>query len=128
MRIELPEESVLLRIFISELDGVRIGHLGLLREVPGTQIMDQLENIDVLLVPVGGFNALGPTVAQDLMTTIAPSIAIPMNYKTDSETLGLEPVDRFLSETGIRPEPEAKLSVTRSSLPEELALHVLLPK
>lgn len=115
-------------IFISELDGVRVGHLGLLKETPASGVMDQLENIDILLVPVGGHNALGATEAQDLMTSIAPSIAIPMNYATDRETLELDPVDRFLSETGVKPEPEAKLTVTRSGLPDELTLHLLTPK
>ena len=115
-------------IFVSELDGVRIAHLGLLREVPTNSLITELENIDVLLLPVGGHNALGSAAAQDLMTSLAPSIAIPMNYGTAAETLPLEPLDRFLREVGASPEPEPRLTVTRSNLPEEFALHVLTPR
>lgn len=115
-------------VFVSELEGVRIAHLGLLKEPPTNSLVTELENVDVVLVPVGGHNALGPTAAQDLLTSIAPSIAIPMNYGTANETLPLGSLNLFLREVGASPEPEPKLSVTRSNLPEEMTLHVLTPR
>ncbi len=62
------------------------------------------------------------------MTKIEPKIAIPMNYQAGGETLPLEPLENFLKETGARPEPQAKLNVSRSGLPQDLTVMVLEPK
>lgn len=111
-------------VFVSEIDGIRVAHLGLM----ATAAIDDLKNVDVLLLPVGGSNALAPNLAADLMTKIEPRIAIPMNFKTAGETLPLEPLDSFLKETGNRPEPQAKINVSRSGLPADLTVMVLEPK
>lgn len=111
-------------MFISEIDGIRVGHLGL----PGSASIDDLKNVDILLLPVGGVNALAPNLAADLMTKIEPRIAIPMNYKTGDEKLSLEPLATFLKETGTKPEPQAKINVSRSGLPSDLTVMVLEAK
>jgi L-ascorbate metabolism protein UlaG (beta-lactamase superfamily) len=111
-------------MFISEIDGIRVGHLGL----AGSASLDDLKDVDVLLLPVGGINALSPNLAADLMTKIEPRIAIPMNYKAGGEKLDLEPLSTFLKETGAKPEPQAKITVSRSGLPSDLTVMVLEPK
>lgn len=111
-------------MFISEIDGIRVGHLGLASNVS----LEDFKGVDVLLLPVGGNNALAPNLAADLMTKIDPSVVIPMNYKTGAEPLPLEPLEAFLKETGSRPEPLAKVTVSRSSLPQDLTVMVLEPK
>jgi L-ascorbate metabolism protein UlaG (beta-lactamase superfamily) len=114
-------------VFVCELDGIRVGHLGLLSGALDTDLMEQLK-VEVLLLPVGGGNALGGRAAQDVMTAIDPNIAIPMNYKTDQEKMDLEPLERFIKETGAKVEPQPRLQVTRSGLPPDLAVMVLQPK
>jgi L-ascorbate metabolism protein UlaG (beta-lactamase superfamily) len=115
-------------VFVVEIDGIRVGHLGLLGAAPSARTLEELEDVDILLFPVGGMNALAPAVAQDVMTTIDPSIAIPMNYGTEHESLGLEPLEKFLKETGGRNDPQPKLTVTKSSMPTELTVVILEPK
>ena len=111
-------------IFVSELDGIRVGHLGLATSAA----LEDLKDVDVLLLPVGGMNGLGPNLAADLMTKIDPRIVIPMNYAAPGEKLPLEPLENFLKETGTRPEPQAKISVSRSGLPTDLTVMVLEAK
>ena len=111
-------------MFICEIDGIRVGHLG----VPNTANLEEFKDVDVLLLPVGGGSGLTPNMAADLMTKIEPRIAIPMNYKVGAEKLELEPLESFLKETGTRPEPQAKLSVSRSGLPQDLTVMVLEPR
>ena len=53
---------------------------------------------------------------------------IPMNYKAGGETLPLEPLESFLKETGHRPEPLPRISVSRSGLPSDLTVMILEPK
>ena len=111
-------------VFISEIDGIRVGHMGL----AGSAHLEDFKDVDVLLLPVGGANGPAPNAAADLMTKIEPRIAIPMNYKVGGETLDLGPLDAFLKETGTRPEPQAKLNVSRSGLPADLTVMVLEPR
>lgn len=115
-------------IFVCELDGIRVGHLGLPGGPLSASVLEELKDVDVLLMPVGGGNSLNATVAADVMTTIDPRIAIPMNYKTDVETMELDPIDKFLGETGSRPEPQPRLSVSRSQVPADLTVMVLQPR
>lgn len=114
--------------FVMELDGIRIGHLG----VPGPNVtsaeLDELKGVDILLLPVGGGGSVHAAAAQDVMTTVDARIVIPMHYRTEFEQLDLEPLDRFLKETGAKPEPLAKLTVTKSQLPAELTVMVLQAK
>ncbi len=112
-------------IFIIELDGIRVGHAGL----PGAPgVPDELKGVDILLIPVGGLNAVPAAAAWDMAQSIDARITIPMNYKTDDETLELEPLDRFLKETGAKPEPQPRLQVSKTQLPAQFTLMVLQPR
>ena len=114
-------------VFVCEMDGIRVGHLGLLGSAPGTEVQEQLQ-IDSLLLPVGGGNALAGRAAQDVMTAIDPKIAIPMNFKTDVEKMDLETIERFLKETGAKAEAQPRLQVSKSGLPGDLTVMVMQPK
>ncbi len=114
--------------FACEIDGVTVAHLGLPDAPPGPAVLERLDNVDVLLMPVGAGPSLSASVAADLMQAIDPNIVIPMHYRTEQERAGLEPLDRFLSEAGATPEPRSRLSVTRSGIPIELTVEVLKPR
>ncbi|MGH2608789.1 MAG: MBL fold metallo-hydrolase [Tepidiformaceae bacterium] len=114
-------------VFVCELDGIRVAHLGLLAGALETDVMEQLK-VEILLLPVGGGVSLGGRAAQDVMTSIDPNITIPMNYKTDMEKMDLEPLERFIKETGAKVEPQPRLQITKSGLPSDLAVMVLQPK
>jgi hypothetical protein len=62
------------------------------------------------------------------MTSIDPVIAVPMNFKTDAEVLELLPLAEFQKETGSKPEPQARLQVSKGTLPAELSVMVLDPR
>ena len=114
--------------FVCELDGIRVGHLGLLTAAPSASVMEELNDIEILLLPVGGQNGVASPAAVDIMGSIEPRIAIPMNYKTEFEQLELDPIDRFLKETGSKAEPQPRLQVSRSQLPQDLTIMLLQPR
>ena len=126
--IPIPREDGRTMAFACEIDGVNIVHLGLPDAPPGAAVLERFENVDVLLMPVGGGGSLSASVAVDLMQRIDPNIVIPMNYRTDLDSAHLDPIDRFLSEAGATPEPRPRLSVTRASIPSELTVEVLKPR
>ncbi len=122
-------------IFVFEFDGLAVCHLGDLAQVPTQTQVEELSNVDVLLVPVGGGTSLNAAQAAEIISLVEPYIVIPMHYKTgaipspQTGALKLDPVDKFLKEMGVaRVEPVDVLKVTKSSLPEETQVAVLNPK
>ncbi|MFN0096459.1 MAG: MBL fold metallo-hydrolase [Dehalococcoidia bacterium] len=114
--------------FVFELDGIKVAHLGVPGPKPTSADLDGVKGVDILLLPVGGGGSVLAAAAQDIMTAVDPRIVIPMHYRTDQERLELDPLDSFLKETGANPEPQARITVTKSQLPAELTVMVLQPR
>lgn len=117
-------------IYVYDYHGLTVAHLGDLAYVPSQSQIEHLGAVDIAMVPVGGGKALTPSQAAEVISLIEPSIVIPMQYKTDSVTLKLGKVDRFLSEMGItKQEPLPELKVSKSSLsPETQVVLLTAPK
>jgi L-ascorbate metabolism protein UlaG (beta-lactamase superfamily) len=112
--------------YVIELEDLRIAHLGAIGHVPTSDQLEEMGDVDVLLVPVGGGESLDAPTAAEAVSLIGARIVVPMNYKTDIDREKLDPVDRFLKEMGAKKdEPHAKLTITRSSLPEETQVLVV---
>ena len=116
-------------LYLFDYGGVKIAHLGDMDKVPTQSQVESLEEVNVLLVPVGGGNSLNAAQAAELVSMLEPNIVVPMHYKIPNLKLELEDVERFLKEMGITaPEPESSLKVTSSSVPEETQVVLLEPK
>ena len=80
-------------------DGMyRLAHLGDLGCQMEEGQLEKLENLDVILVPVGGYYTINGHQAAQLIDRLHPSIVIPMHYRSD--TFGFDvisTVDPFLS-------------------------------
>jgi L-ascorbate metabolism protein UlaG (beta-lactamase superfamily) len=116
-------------LFVFYIDDIAICHLGDLSHIPTQSQVEDMGNIDVLLLPVGGQQALNATQAAEVISLIEPYIVIPMHYKLPDLMVDLDPVEKFLKEMGITtPATEASLKLTQSSLPEETQIVLLEPK
>lgn len=105
-------------VYLIEVDEVSVCHLGDLGHTLTDDQVEELENIDVLMLPVGGVSTLNAAEAAEVVRQIEPKIAIPMHYQTDAYEGELEPVDRFLKEMGVTGvEPQSRLTITKSNLP-----------
>lgn len=114
--------------YVYELETVKVGHLGTWKFEGKPTVPEELEAVDVLLMPVGGGPSLTGRQAADLMTTIDAPVVIPMFYNTGQETMELDPIDTFLSEAGNKPEPQPRFTTTKAGLPANLTLTVLQPR
>lgn len=121
-------------IFFFDFGDLTVGHLGDLGEIPTQAEIEELNigEVDVLLVPVGGGATLDPTRAVEVIGMFEPRIVVPMHYQqvqlAATWSAALEPVEKFLRELGVSaPEPQETLKVTKSSLPEEPQVAILLP-
>jgi L-ascorbate metabolism protein UlaG (beta-lactamase superfamily) len=113
-------------VYVIELEDLRICHLGGIGHVPTSDQVEEIGNVDILMVPVGGGDSLDAPPAAETVSLIEPKLVIPMHFKTDVEKASLDPIDRFLKEMGAKTtETHAKIAVTRSSLPEQTQVLIL---
>jgi len=113
-------------VYLMEIDEVSVCHLGDLGHVLTAGQVEELENVDVLLLPVGGVSTVAAPAAAQVVRQLEPKVVIPMHYQTQALKRELEPVSRFLKEIGIQQiDPQPKLSITRSSLPEGTQVFLL---
>lgn len=112
--------------FVVEMDDLRVCHLGDLDHTPGRDLIEQLSDIDVLFTPVGGHGALDASGAAEVISLLQPRLVVPIRYRTEASAGELDGLDPFIKQWGRdAPPPQAKLSLTRSNLPEETQLAVL---
>jgi len=105
-------------VYVMDIDEVSVCHLGDLGHSFTPAQIEQIDNVDILLLPVGGVSTIDATIAAEVVRQIEPQIVIPMHYKTDAISRELAPVDRFLKEMGLKEvEPQDKLTVTKANLP-----------
>ena len=77
-------------IHILEKDGIRIAHMGDIGCMPTEEQKELLKNIDVMLMPVGGFFTLEPADVYRLVQELQPKTLVPMHYRT--ETFGYDAI------------------------------------
>ena len=105
-------------VYLVEMDGISICHLGDLGHVLTTEQVEEIGDVDVLLLPVGGVATIDAAMATQVMRQLEPKAVVPMHYKTPAISRQLDPVEKFLKEMGIEQmEPRPKLSLTRSNMP-----------
>ncbi len=113
-------------VYLIEIDEVMVCHLGDLGHVPTSEQAEEMSNVDVLLVPVGGLTTMDAAAASETISLLEPKIVIPMHYKTEVLKGELEPLGRFLKEMGLKEiTPQPKLVVTKQSLPAHTQVVVL---
>ncbi len=116
-------------IFLFDYNGLKVAHVGDLDKVPAQTEIEALEEVNVLLLPVGGGNSLNAAQASELVSMLEPNIVVPMHYKLPGLKLELEEIDRFLKEMGVtEPTEESSLKISLSNLPEETETVILTPK
>lgn len=113
-------------IYIMEIDEITICHLGDLGHVLSTGQVEEIDNIDVLLLPVGGVSTIDAPRAAELVRQLEPRVVIPMHYKTEALKRQLAPVDRFLKEMGVKGiKSQPKLNITKSNIPLTTQIYLL---
>ncbi len=113
-----------------ESEGISVLHCGDLGLVPDDAFLDMIGDVNVLMVPVGGFYTIDPDEAAELVKKIEPSIVIPMHYnhpKLNQEHFSkLAGVTEFLKKFGAESlHPEPKLMVRKEDFGQEMKIVTL---
>lgn len=115
--------------YLIEFEGLTICHLGDLGHVLTQEQVEQLNNVDILLIPVGGKYTLNGAKAAEVVGLLEPKIVIPMHYKIPGLDVQLEGVSRFLKELAVEPPQKLEqLTISKSQLPDETRVVLLEPK
>jgi len=78
-------------VFIFEVGGLRIAHLGDLGHTLDDEQLEAIGSVDVLLVPVGGLTTIDGYQATRVIDQLHPRLmVVPMHYQTDALDLFLE--------------------------------------
>lgn len=112
--------------YLINVDEIAVCHLGDLGHVLTARQVEELDNVDVLLLPVGGVSTISATVAAEIVRQLEPKVVIPMHYQTPVLKRELEPVDRFLKEIGVtQVNRQPKLSFSKANLPPTTQVFLL---
>jgi len=104
-------------IFLIESEGLRICHLGDLGHLLSGKLIDELNGVDVLMVPVGGVYTINAKEAEEIVSKIEPSIVIPMHYWTPKCSFKLAKVDEFIRNMGVEDKiPASSINVNSKTL------------
>jgi len=112
-------------IFVFDIDGLTVCHLGDLGEIMLSEQVEAIGGCDILMIPVGGFDTIGPKEAAKVLSLLEPKIVIPMHFQV-GKMQNIEPLSHFLKEVGEEaPEKVSRLKLTSKDLPEKTKVVVL---
>lgn len=117
-------------IYKIEQDGVLVLHCGDLGHKLSDTLVEEIDQVDVLLIPVGGHYTIGPKEAAEVVKLLEPKLVIPMHYKHPKLDSGfskkLSPLSDFLSEMDVSDGgPVKTLRVKKQDLGEEMSVVVM---
>jgi len=101
-------------IYSVALEGMNLCFLGALAtgDIPASA-KQELDDIDILFLPIGGDGVLDPAAAAKLAVQLEPKAVIPMHYGSVGQKDALK---AFLKEAGEEVKPIEKLTVKKKDL------------
>jgi L-ascorbate metabolism protein UlaG (beta-lactamase superfamily) len=101
-------------IYSVELEDMTLVHLGALSDAElSKEAREDIDEIDVLFVPVGGDGVLSPDDAHKLVVSLEPNIIIPMHWSGQGQPKSLE---AYLKKSGDGSEKINKLTLKKKDL------------
>lgn len=82
--------------FLLNVNGLHLCHMGDVGCVPSADVLERLKDVELLLIPVGGFYTIDAKEAMVIIDAISPNIIIPMHFLTPQCTLPIAPLHDFL--------------------------------
>ena len=113
--------------YILDTDGLKICYLTDLDVSFTEEVIENIGEVDVLILPVGT-EKNSYKQAHQVIEEIEPRSVIPMYYKTPGLKVELEPIDDFAKQAGLTNiQPKDKFVLTsKSDLPEEKTEYIIL--
>ncbi|SHE57188.1 L-ascorbate metabolism protein UlaG, beta-lactamase superfamily [Marinitoga hydrogenitolerans DSM 16785] len=88
-------ENIIFKMKFS--DGLTLAHCGDLGDIPDEKVLNELKDIDILMIPVGGYYTIDANEAKDIVNKVKPKLIIPMHFKTKYINFPISSVENFLN-------------------------------
>lgn len=117
-------------VYLIQIDGLNLVHLGDLGHKLESEQVEELNTVDILMIPTGGTYTINAETATEVLAQLEPYIVIPMHYQTKKLTgltQKLDGVEKFLDAMGVenvRKVSSLKIK-NRGELPQETEVVVL---
>ena len=113
-------------IFVIKTDEMILCHLGDLGHLLENVQLEEINQVDILFIPVGGYYTLNHIQADQVIEQLKPKIVLPMHYKTDAIKWSIDPLSFFLEKKqNIKIIGENSFEIDSISLPENTTIYVL---
>lgn len=115
-------------VYNFNIDDINLCHCGDLGHILNSDQIEEIGNVDILLLPVGGLATINAFDAVQVMKQLNPTIVIPMHYRT--KALGLMgymfgKVDKFISASGLKVKEYEELELNKANIKDYSGIVVL---
>ena len=115
-------------IFCFTVDGINLCHLGDLGHELGQEEIAQIGNVDILLIPIGGFFTIDAKLAGKVADDLKPKVIAPMHYKTPKCDFPITSVEDFIAgKKNVAKLNSSEMEFKAGKLPEATEIIVLQP-
>ena len=112
--------------YVIRVEDIVLAHLSDIDSIPSENMIEKLQGIDILALPVGGKSVLSGKEASSLIARLEPRIIIPIMYKTSGIKMAIEGPEQFFKEEGVKESPIESFKITKLALPEDESQVVVL--
>lgn len=115
-------------VFILDIDGMKVAHMGDLGHPLTKEQVKAIGDIDIMMVPVGGFFTIDAKTAADTAALLKAKVIIPMHFKTAKCELPISDIDGFIvGKTNVKRDGNSEVSLEKAGLPLSPEIIVLEP-
>ena len=114
-------------VFRFTCEGISLAFLGQLKRALTNAEVEQLGDIDILMLPVGGGSVMDAKTAAEVITTVEPRIVIPLCTALPGLKEEFGTIDAFMKQLGAtKRQDAAKLKIAKKDLPaDDMVITVL---
>jgi len=116
-------------IYRISAEGMNLGFLGQIKRKLTDYELEELGEVDILLMPVGGGEVMDSKLASEIISLVEPRIVVPLHYGIPGIKTKLDGVDAFCKSLGVCKRQDAnKLKISKKELPVEDLLVMVLER
>lgn len=113
-------------LFRIAADDISVAHMGDLGHALTEKDLADLGQVDVLIVPVGGFYTIDAASATRLVAQMKPKVAIPMHYRTKKCEYPIATIEGFIKgKDNVRRLDSPEIELRKETLPKTTEIVVL---
>ncbi|OGD40106.1 hypothetical protein A3I30_00975 [Candidatus Azambacteria bacterium RIFCSPLOWO2_02_FULL_44_14] len=117
--VSVPIKNKPHTVYLIEMDGIKIAHLGYLAEELSSEQLEALKDPDIIILPVGGEDVLDTEAAAKVIKEVEPRLVVPSLFSVKGLKRKAAPLSEFMKEVSAKEQPQPKLTIKKKDLDPE---------